>query len=202
MLQQPGEFVAGLWIEPRGRFIQQQRGGLLGQRDSHPDFLAHALRIGPDGLLERFALQTHSAEEATKLLITVVMAAQAGEVGKILNPREAAIEHYLLRNVGQILLRLYGMLCDVKPIDPRHTRGGVYEIEKQIDGGRLPGPVGAEQTVDIARIDLYVQVLKRVQFAVALAQVDGFQHFQVLPFEAAPGFCSASGRPISAGQVG
>ena len=42
---------------------------------------------------------------------------------------------------------------DVVPLDPRRARGGRQERRQHPDQGRLPGPVGPEEAVDLARFD-------------------------------------------------
>ncbi len=168
VFEQLREFITGLGVEPGGGLIQQQRGGLLGQRNSDTHLLPHALGIGFDRLIESLVLQAYPIKETAKLIVAVVMAAQAGEVGEILDPGQAAVEHHLLGDIGQVLLGLNGVFSNVQAIHPGLTRGGIDEVQKQIDGGGLAGTIGAQQTIDIPGIDPHIQILERFVIPVAL----------------------------------
>src|SRR2546425_721795 len=62
---------------------------------------------------------------------------------------------------------------------PRHSGtagGGSQQANQHLDGGRLPRPVGTEESGQLPGRDLQVQVLHRRQAAVALGQKAGGKH--------------------------
>jgi hypothetical protein len=63
------------------------------------------------------------------------------------------------------------MLDDVQPVDPRHARRRRDEIQKQVDGRRLPCAVRSEQAEDLTGLDGQVEVID------GEGRAEGFRQF-------------------------
>ena len=179
--QQLGEFVAGLGIQAGRRFVQQQRPGLLGQRNRHPDLLPHPLRIRPDPPLHGLLLQAHAAEKAAILLLRIIVSAQLREVAQVLQRRQVPVQHHLLGNVGEQFLGLQGFPGHVQAAHGSGSAVGLDKVEEEADGGGLARAVGAEQAVDVAALHGHVQPLEGFYVAVALRKSCSLQQSSISP---------------------
>jgi hypothetical protein len=157
-LQQFGEFIGGFWIEAGGRLVEQQRFGLFGERNRDSDFLPHAFRVSRDPFVGGCGWQAYFFEESRQLLARVICApGEPAEVCEILQPRQVAIEHDLFGDVGEVAFGFQRLRGDVESLDFGRARRRLDEVEKQVDGRGLARAVGAEQTEDLARLDLQVE---------------------------------------------
>ena len=112
-----------------------------------------------------------SASEATWLRVDA--AAQVGEVEQRVAPGEVRIQTQLTGQVAAARLDRQGVAAAVQPEDERAAFRGPDEVQQHADGGRLAGPVGAEEAEDLARPDLEVEPDDAAALAVALGQLLG-----------------------------
>jgi hypothetical protein len=98
-----------------------------------------------------------------------------GEVVEILERRELLVEHHRFRDVREVALGLQRVARDVDAAHACLAGRGSDEVEEEIDGRALPGPVGAQQAVDLTRRDREVEGVERHHLAVALGEGAGGQ---------------------------
>ena len=70
---------------------------------------------------------------------------------QILEARERPVEHHLLGDIGKTRARRGGINRGVDPADERLACGRLDKVQKEIDGRRLAGAVGAKQAKHLAR---------------------------------------------------
>ncbi|KAG1390475.1 hypothetical protein G6F59_015189 [Rhizopus arrhizus] len=62
-------------------------------------------------------------------------------------------------------------------MDQRLPAVRLNEVQKQVDGSGLAGAIGAEQAIDLARLDAQMQRMQRDLITVTFGQADGFKHY-------------------------
>src|SRR2546423_838240 len=74
----------------------------------------------------------------------------------VLAPRQQQVERRLLKRDADDIADGRALADDVVAGDPRAAGRGGQQGRQHVDRGRLPGPVGAKEPVDLSRGDLEV----------------------------------------------
>jgi hypothetical protein len=116
-------------------------------------------------------------KELEQLRARVVRAAgKRGEVLEVLESTQIPIEHHLLGDVGDVLLGFERMLDDVETVDRGAALGRLNEVQKQVDGGRLPSAIRSKQAEDFTPVDAQVKVIEGRMSVVSFCQTRCLQH--------------------------
>jgi hypothetical protein len=91
-----------------------------------------------------------------------------------LSARQLVIEIRLIRHKAEQLASLRARCA--KAADPDDARGRGQEPADHLDGGRLPRPVGAQESKKFARTDLQVKPVDRTFRSKQLGHAAHFDH--------------------------
>ena len=175
---QIADVSVGHRVQARRRLIKKQHFGVINQCLRDADALKHALGEGAQRLLAR-PLQADQFEQRVHALVL-------GGPGQ---PEERAVEaddftggHMLIEvgafgQVGDLLLdvNIAGGLAE----DTDGAGAGEDQAKQGLDGGRLPGAVGAEEAEDLALIDIQADVVDGDDAAVLLDEMVDLNRLRV-----------------------
>ena len=134
-------------VEPGGRLVEEEQLDVGGQGGDEGDLLPVALGVGP-ALLRRVELE---ALDQLGAALLVDAAAQPAEQVDDLAAGEVGPERDVAGHVGEPAVQLVGVAPRVAAEEGGAAAVGAQQAEQDADGGGLPGAVGAEEAVDLAR---------------------------------------------------
>ena len=103
-------------------------------------------------------------------------AAQMGEVRQQFARGLSAIDDEVAGQVTEAPAQRRSPLARVLPEHRRAAAGRADEVHQDADGGRLAGPVGTEEAVDLPLADLEIEAVEPAPAAVVLRQCLGANH--------------------------
>jgi hypothetical protein len=143
----------------------------------------HAAGVGADRPAQRVA-DVHQLGEVHEALIDLVVGepVQPALEAQQLVARLLGVERRLLERDADVQTHLAGVGGDVVTGDGCAARRGCQEGAEHPDGGGLPGAVGTEEAVDLALLDLEVDLVDRreaVELADQLLRTDCRTHVRL-----------------------
>ena len=152
-------------VKPGGGFVEQQQLGLAQQRRGDPKALAHAVRVAADAIPgavgELDGVQGGVDPPAR------VAAVERGQQLQVAPPGQVRVERRRLDEAGHARERADGHLR-VAPEQAHRSLRRPDQAEHHPQRGGLPGAVGPEVSVDVARVDGQIDAPDCGQVAVAL----------------------------------
>ena len=95
---------------------------------------------------------------------------------EVLAPRELAVERRVLEDQADARANRALILANIETGDLRDSRGGSDQRAKDADGRRLAGAVRAQETEDLAGMDVKVDASHGLDLAVGLDEVTNADH--------------------------
>ena len=160
---------AGLRIESRRRFVEEQHLGVVHHGARNREALHHAAGKRADHV-GRAVGKFELFEQAVRVALAgLVVLAEVGAVeGEDLARGQGEIEIGSLRDDADQALGLYLLLPDVELSDEDASAGGLRARGQNADGGRFARAVGTEQAEDLAGADFERDAVQRDQFYLLL----------------------------------
>jgi hypothetical protein len=146
------------------------------QREGQIEAPLHAARVAAH-LAVGGLCQTHAGEQlaGAPLGLVAADAVQGGLQPEVLGAGQERIERGLLEGGANHGAHLRPLAHDVVAAHPSRPRGRWEQRREHVDGGRLPGPVGTEESVYLARLDAQVDAVDRARAFLELPdQLGGF----------------------------
>jgi hypothetical protein len=146
--------------EPSRSRIQAHHGlvhddelGLVDERRGDEELLAHAVRIALDELVTPLteSEQVQQSLPAT-LGLRAITSPQPGHEPEELSARQLLVQVGAVGNVADLRLGLLGLVGHVDAVDEDLTGGGAEHPGHHADGGRLAGPVRAQEPEDLSTL--------------------------------------------------
>jgi hypothetical protein len=155
-------------IEPRRGLVEDQQARAAQQGGRDPQALAHPVGVAADPVS-----RPRSELDDRKDLIDALLGAGAverREQFEVLAAGEVGVEAGSLHEPGDALQRARALAQRVATEQLDSALGGRDQAERHAKGCRLAGSVRAEEAVDVARVDVQVDVIDGDYFVVALDQ--------------------------------
>jgi hypothetical protein len=167
--------VAALRVDPDRGLVEHQQLGPVQQARRHVGPPLHAARVGPDAVLAPVR-QPHQLQRLADASLQLLAAqpVELAEEGQVLDGGEVGVQRQVLGDVADRRLGLQGPADEA--VDGDLSLVGDGEAAQHGDGRGLPGAVGPEQPVALARRNGEGHALDRLAVAVALAQALTAQH--------------------------
>ncbi len=169
------ELPGALGVEAERRLVHDDQPGLLQQHVGHAEPLPHAPGVGPHPGVGGLA-ESHPPEQPVDLgrRLPPGDAVELRRVEQVLPAGHLVVEAHVVGQVAGQPLDGDGIPHRVVAQHPDPAFGGLGQAQEHQDGGRLAGPVGAEQPEDLTGPHLQVQAVHRGEVPVALHQAAGF----------------------------
>src|SRR5207248_4660112 len=174
------EFLLVQWIEAAGRLVEDQQA-----RAMHEGLDQHHLALVSGRVLAELAtgIELEAVDELLEIGV-IDTSTQMGEVLEDLPARQIGIESRLTGHVADEALGLQRLLPAIESGDSRRAGVGVQESHQQPDGRRLACAIGAQETEDVALLDLERDLDDAALAAVALGKFLDFDDGRhVSPFQ-------------------
>ena len=147
-------------VEPRRGLVEEQDIGVVHQGGRQVEAPLHAARVGPDALAQRVA----DVDQVGQLGQALVDRARGEPVQASLQPQQLdaglpGIERGLLQGHADVQPDLARVGHHVVAGHHGPALGGGEQRAQHQHGGRLAGPVGTEEAVDLAGRDVQVDVV-------------------------------------------
>ncbi len=151
------ERVAALRIEPGRRLVEEEDRRPVQERERQVEAALHPARVRAHLAVRRFG-QADALEQLVAAARALVAreAVQRRLQANVVAARQERVQRSLLERRADQLAHLRAVLDDVEPADDRAAAGGRHQRGQHVDGGRLPGPVRAEEAVDLPVGDLEI----------------------------------------------
>jgi hypothetical protein len=129
----------------------------------------------------RRSVRSLSSKNSAKRRMRVVrQAIQRGDQVEILPAGERLEDGAGLRHVADDLLHLDGLTDDVEAEDLRRARRRRQHARQHLDGGRLPGAVGSEESDELPGRDLEIETADRLDLAVSFREPAESDHVSAM----------------------
>ena len=156
-------------IEPFGGLVEHQDLGLVEDRPGHARPLAVPLRDLADGPEEDVFQPCLLGRPAdSRASFRVVEAAQPGDVFEELAHQHVLVERVRFRQVPHARLRRREVVGNRLAIEANRALVGLERPRQHAHRGRLPGPVGSQETDDLAPVHVEGGPVDRHNGSVAL----------------------------------
>src|SRR4029453_2866575 len=171
LLQVVPDGGAGLGVQPDGRLVQEQHPWGVQQAPGDLQPPPHAPRIG----LDQVATALPEVDHGQDLLAALgrrgpVDAVQLPVEAQVLLGRQVGVQGRLLEDQADVAPDLVALPGHVEAGHPGRPGGGVGQGAEDLDGGRLPGPVGPEEPEGLPRPHVQVDAGHRLDLLEALDQ--------------------------------
>ena len=165
------QHVAGLWIEPSCRLVEQEQVWLVDQRASDRQTSHHPAAQGVDdavGPLAQLDELQQCFRPATALGTWDVEVATVQN--EVLHDGELFVEGVELRHHAEPTADRSAIGCGVHAEDVQRPRGGRRYASDHAHRRRLAGAIRAEESERLALVDVEVDRVDRDEFAVLLGE--------------------------------
>ena len=155
-------------IEPGRRLVEQEQPWRAEQRCGNAEALAHPVRVAADLVASPFGQvdQVEYLGDPRGRVAAVV----GGQQLQVLAPTQVRVEARRLDEAGDAVERA-GAFDEGVAAEQLHVAlGWANQAERHTQRRRLAGPVRAEEAVDVAGLDVEVDVIDGQDVAVALDQ--------------------------------
>ena len=126
--------------------------------------------------------QPRGVQALQEFALSQTLPGELGEEPQVLVTGEVGVERHSLRDVGNVFTSGDRIGADALPLDQRLAPRWLEEAQKEVDGGCLPSAVCAEETEDLALLDLDIQAVECDDAVERLRQFSCFEHGKSLQF--------------------
>ena len=152
--------AAALGVEPGSGLVQEQDPRAVHQCQRQIQPAAHAAGVAAH-LAVGGVSQAHALDQvvAAAAALGLGQAVQRGLKAHVLARGEVVVQRGLLQRRSDVLAHLRAVLAHLVARHPRRARGGRQQGGEHVNRGGLPGAIGAEEAVDLARVHVEVHAV-------------------------------------------
>jgi hypothetical protein len=164
----------GRRVQAGGRLVQEQHPGPVQQGRGEVQAALHAARVGLDAAVDRL-VQADQLGHLADLLgqDRAAQPVQASLQAEQLPAGLLGVEAGLLEGHADQPAHLGRLTHHVVPEDRARAAGGLQQGGEHADDGRLAGPVGAEEPVDLGLVDVEADAADGLDVAEAAHEIKG-----------------------------
>jgi len=166
------EHARGVRIEAVGRFVEDEKLGLVEQRGDDRELLFHALRVVHRELLE-VVLEFEALDESFAAFFggpVVFETAHAGDEVEHLAAAQVVVENRLVRQIADVAHDLGSLRKAVVVENPRGSGGRFEDAHQHADRRRLARTVGSEQREPLPPPDFEIDLRNRGEVPIVLGE--------------------------------
>src|SRR5690606_12804920 len=165
-------FFSANGIETAEGFIEDEKVGIAHQRLREADALLHPLGEPPDGPLSRMR-QAHALDQeltSRSSRIARESGAATGQ-GENLHGKEARVKRRMCGEITDASEAVRAIVIDAEHRDAAF--GGEDQAEETLERGGFAGAVRAKESEDLAALDLEIDAVEDIDFALEKARAKG-----------------------------
>ena len=157
-------------VQAGGRLVEEEDPRPVHERERQVQPALHAARVAADLAVGRVGeADALDQRVAARAALGLGHALQRGLELHVLAPGQQRVQRGLLQRGADRRADGRALAHDVVPRDPRRARGGRQQGGEDQDRGRLAGAVGAQEAVDLARLDAQVDAVDGARPVLELA---------------------------------